>query len=572
MHNKSIIFKTWLTAFVLIALFNDYAKAQITLSWEKSLQGPSDQQSWPNLMKVDYLGNVYTVGVYMGSVDLDPGSGTSTFASTGGYDIYLSKLDSNGSFLWGKSLGEIADDFVYSISIDDSCNLYLTGTFQNTIDVDPGIGVTNLTSTSGDNMFILKLDSLGNLVWGKHIESSSIVIPHGISVASNGNIYSTGTFIDTVDFDPGISTNFLYSSNSKTFILNLTNSGGFVWVKQIGGLGVPTGLCINSDVTGYIYSSGVFYGTVDFNPNAGVDTLNTAATYFNSYILKLDTAGNFVWVKKIESTNSSNLPFAISTDSGDNLILAGSFYGDADFDPNIGVNILTTSSNDNGFLLKLDEDGFFQWASIIAGGTSTSKSHSISIDSLDNIYVTGFFSNTADFDPGIGNYNLTSNGINDIYITKLSSSGGFLFAEGIGGSMDDQGSSIAISHFGVIYLGGYYNNTVDFDPSPSNASLTSAGWNDVFICKFYDGYNIGIENNPNDIQANIYPNPTSGIINIVSLPATVSVYNMAGEQVYVANNMEGISLHDLSILADGLYFLHLHSKNGSAIRKLIIAK
>jgi hypothetical protein len=154
----------------------------------------------------DSSGNVYTTGFFSGTVDFDPGAGTANLTSAGSDDSFISKLDSGGNYVWAKQLGGISAELAIGISVDSSGNVYTTGTFQGTADFDPGAGTANLTSAGGDDSFISKLDSSGNYVWAKQLGSTGADVAYGVSVDSSGNVYTTGFFSGTVDFDPGAGT------------------------------------------------------------------------------------------------------------------------------------------------------------------------------------------------------------------------------------------------------------------------------------------------------------------------------------------------------------------------------
>src|SRR5674476_671097 len=135
---------------VITLLFFSSLQAQnVSLVWAKNMGGASDD--YVNSIAVDASGNVYTTGYFLGTVDFDPGAGTYNLTSAGGYDIFISKLDASGNFVWAKNMGGASDDRGTSIAVDASGNVYTTGSFRGTADFDPGAGTYNLTSAgSGD--------------------------------------------------------------------------------------------------------------------------------------------------------------------------------------------------------------------------------------------------------------------------------------------------------------------------------------------------------------------------------------------------------------------------------------
>ncbi|MCF6285500.1 MAG: hypothetical protein L3K26_09955, partial [Candidatus Hydrogenedentes bacterium] len=116
---------------------------------------------------VDGAGNVYTTGYFQGTVDFDPGAGVSNLTSAGTKDIFVQKLDSAGNFVWAKGFGGTDNDRGFGIVVDASGNVFSTGEFSGTVDFDPGLGVTELSSAGGLDVFVQKLDAAGDFVWAK---------------------------------------------------------------------------------------------------------------------------------------------------------------------------------------------------------------------------------------------------------------------------------------------------------------------------------------------------------------------------------------------------------------------
>ena len=196
----------------------------------------------------------------------------------------------------------------------------------------------------------------------------------------------------------------------------------FEWAKQIGGIASDVGVSILADQDGNVYTTGTFSNTVDFDPGIGV--FNLSATAGGIFISKLDVSGNFVWAKQIAAGAVGYAVNCISLDLNRNIYIIGSFSGSADFDPGSGIYNLTSSGSDDIFISKLDSLGNFVWA-IQMGGSSDDKGMSIKVDAFGNVYSLGLFKGTSDFDPGAGVFSLLSSGINDVFISKINSSGGF---------------------------------------------------------------------------------------------------------------------------------------------------
>jgi Ig-like domain CHU_C associated/Secretion system C-terminal sorting domain/SprB repeat/Beta-propeller repeat/Bacterial Ig-like domain (group 2) len=451
-----------------------------SLVWAKSMGGTSYEIAYSNV--VDASGNVYTVGIFAGTSDFDPGAGVYNLTSAGFGDIFVSKLDASGNLIWAKSMGGADSDDGRSIAVDGSGNVYITGDFRGTADFDPGTGVFNLTAPTGfADMFISKLDASGNFVWAKLIGGSGPDGSLSIAVDGSGNLYTTGFFNSTVDFNPGAGVSNLTASDLDIFILKLDASGNFVWVKNMVGASFDNiGYSITVDGSGNVYTTGSFDGTIDFDPGSGVSNL-TSAGFTDIFVSKLDASGNFVWARRMGGTGNEQGNDIVVDGSG-NVYTTGFFNGTVDFDPNSGVSNLTSAGNNDVFVSKLDASGNFVWAKNI-GGTSSEKGNGIALDGSGNVYMTGFFKGTADFDHGAGVTNITSVGFSDIFVSKLDASGNFVWARSMGGTNLEEGYSIAIDISGNIYTTGYFNGTVDFDPGAGTFNLTSNGGNDFFVHK-----------------------------------------------------------------------------------------
>ena len=117
---------------------------------------------------LDSSANVYTTGRFAGTVDFDPGSSVANLTSTPyqDSDAFVSKLDASGNYVWAKRFGGPSASG-NSIAVDSSGNVYTIGSFYGTGDFDPNEGVANLASVGMEDVFVSKLDALGNYVWAK---------------------------------------------------------------------------------------------------------------------------------------------------------------------------------------------------------------------------------------------------------------------------------------------------------------------------------------------------------------------------------------------------------------------
>ncbi len=401
-----------------------------------------------------------------------------------GWAILFSMLGSSAmsqGFGWAGNMGGTGNDTGNSIVTDDQGNIFTTGSFSGTADLDPGPGVYTLTAAGAGDAYISKVDSAGNLVWARSVGGADNDNGTSVAVDPSGNVYLTGHFWGTADFDPGPETYNLTSAGSyDLYILKLDPSGNFLWAASFGGTDGDYGNAVTPDPSGGVYITGTFEGTVDFDPGTGVYNLTTFLGN-ELFLLKLDSSGNFVWAIQSEGTLDIYAN-SLALDPSGNIHMAGNFQGSVDMDGGPGTLTLTSSGADDIFVSKYDSSGNLIWAKNI-GGTAFDYGFSIAVDDSGNTYATGSFRETADFDPGPGMFTLTSfNASEDIFILKLDASGNFSWAAQMGGNSTDRPSSVAI-HASGVYSTGFFTETSDFDPGTGTVELTSNGSLDIYVLK-----------------------------------------------------------------------------------------
>jgi len=128
------------------------------LVWARSMGGTGDDGGWG--IAVDGAGNVYTTGEFRLTVDFDPGPGSFNLSSEGGLDIFVSKLDANGDFIWARAMGGSGNDLGWSIAVDGTGNVYTTGDYAAIADLDPGPDTFNLPWAGKWDVFVLKLSGM----------------------------------------------------------------------------------------------------------------------------------------------------------------------------------------------------------------------------------------------------------------------------------------------------------------------------------------------------------------------------------------------------------------------------
>ena len=449
---------------------------------------------------VDAAGNIYTTGIFSGTnVDFDPGPNSTYLSSAGGYDVYFAKYKNDGSLIWAKSFGGPNDDGYYfpSIIINYAGDILLYGVFNgNNIDFDPGSAFAPLSSLTGSDAYIAKYDSDGNYIMAFSIDAGATEVGIGIKADHSGNIYLTGYFIGTVDFDPGAGNTLLSSYNASTqaiFFAKYTSTGDLIWAKNINPniYQYNTANAISLDNHDNLYIGGYFGGNnVDFDPGAGVANLSSNSSLYDFFFAKYDKDGNYLWAHHLGYTSMDNNLYGLTTDISGNLYIGGYFWGTIDFDPGPGVDNIVSNGLADAYFAKFDTDGNYIFCKNF-GGNSYDAVIGIALDQQNNIYVTGGVSGPGaiDFDPGSSVHaidNPAGNTSFDVCIAKYDNNGNYIWATVFGNNQWDQGKNIIADQYQNIYVTGEISDggPIDLDPGTGQKLVTSFGGNDIFILKY----------------------------------------------------------------------------------------
>lgn len=277
-----------------------------SVQWARQMGG-KDFENGRSIV-VDTEGNVYTTGGFMGTADFDPGEDTFELTSSGGMDVFLSKLDAEGRFVWAKRWGGSNHEFGSAIAIDADGHLVVTGYFESPVDFDPGENSFLLTADYVD-VFVSKLDTAGQFIWAKKLGGESIEYAYGLATDSLGHSYLTGRFWQTADFDPGPGTFHLTSQGKDDiFVCKLDSLGDLVWARHMGGGDFDYGNDIAVDKELHVYTTGYFTGQADFDPGNGAYLL-TARGDKDIFVSKLDSLGRFKWARQLTGEQALIITF-----------------------------------------------------------------------------------------------------------------------------------------------------------------------------------------------------------------------------------------------------------------------
>jgi hypothetical protein len=582
-----------LLSFLFFTLHN-YSQ---TLQFAEGLETNHDQGVWSRATVTDASGNFYMTGLFHGTVDFDPGAvgsfplvyqGGTENDTDGESDVFIAKYNSNGALIWAKKLLEptfsgMNEERGSSMILDDNNNLFLTG-FSNT-----------------RGFFVSKWSSDGDEIWTKYFDDTIDNALTSFAVRKKGNsILISGIFQDTLDFDTSVAgTTELTAFNSDGFLLSLSETGDFEWVKQFrcnGGV-IITGLEV--DNASNIFLSGVFLGTVDLNPDVAVNTFLTSqsvssAAISSAFLAKYDSNGQLLWNRHLRGTGTTDFFMTfIKKDVQNNIIVTGSFKGAATLLPT--ATSLNTGEFYSSFLAKYTNDGTLLWSTLFGTPTETQTTFfpnsfcaNVITDSCNNIYVSGEFQGNCDFNPS-GNENIESTLTNLVsaFVAAYSPDGNYLWSMGIGGLgsvafVEFNGYlPIALDNNNDLIITGTFRQQLDFDPSSSNLTvLNSSSANPniagIFIAKYDNPINncLLTVNPTAEKRFRIYPNPTNGLINIATTEFTdntiVNVYDISGKLLFSDAIKTELSTFDFSNFTKGIYIIELEDGAKSSHQKLIL--
>lgn len=403
---------------------------------------------------LDGGGNAVITGYYLKNFSF----GAFPLPTPGNEDVFVAKIDKNGSWLWATAAGSNGYEQGYSVTLDNSGNSYVSGYFTGTAN----FGGTNLVSSGDRNAFLMKLNSSGVIQFAKAITGKTTIDCFTVATATNGISYPIGAFYHNAVFG----TDTLYTrGNSDIFAARISSSGNWAWALGTGGvIGYVNVNSVAALTNGDFYSCGSFFGTVVF----GNDTIKSSGDA-DIFVAKSDRNGNWIWGRKAGGTEP-DVANGIAVDHLGNAILTGYFSVTAKF----GNFTRVSSGQGEIFIAKVDTNGNWIWVTI-AGEDEFDEGKAVVTDAAGNIYVTGLFSDK----PYFGATRLFSAGRDDVFVAKLNNSGAWQWAVRGGSSQFDVGNGIDIDPSGNLYITGGFENIATF----GTHSVTSSGGDDMFIAK-----------------------------------------------------------------------------------------
>ncbi|MCC6437657.1 MAG: hypothetical protein IT196_21690, partial [Acidimicrobiales bacterium] len=366
--------------------------------------GASTAYEVVNGFDVNADGEAWIAGNFRGSVDFDPGPAEVARISEGvlvaNDDLFLARYGADGSLQWVVTpVDSSRSDGLTSVAVDAADNAHVVGRFNGTLVLAAG---TTLTFASAVEQagFIAKYDGAGSLAWAYATDERSYL--YSVATDAAGNTFVTGVYKGTIDFGFGPGSGTLANASGQTdlFVARYDANGSLAWVTGTGASsGTEDAYDIAVDGSGNVFITGRVDGSVDFDPStAGVATvegLNGASMF----VAKYDSAGQFQWVTTPQTNQVEDVGLAVATDGAGAAYVTGYFRSTVDFDPGAGTARLVATGSSDHFVAKYNAGGTLVWVTGPGAPSGDESGFGVAAGPSGNVFATGFFFGTADFDP-----------------------------------------------------------------------------------------------------------------------------------------------------------------------------
>ncbi len=422
-------------------------------------------------LKTDSHNHLYVASTFYNLFDPD---GTqqpvAPLAATGAYDSYIGKYNQSGQYLWGFVLGSDGDDFVRAIAVDNNDNVYATGNYYDTLDLNPSTSTNNVYPYPGTfayQLFVSKYDSSGNFQWGGSINSKQDAYVNDILNSGDGFIYVSGIIKDTTDFDLSNNVFNINQAGFAGFIAKYNLNGQLVWVHLLKGNNgneycVVKSMAVDNDYN--LFVTGQNGDSVDVDPSANNYFIHAGNMANHVFVASYDSAGSFRWAFSFGGNVTSDIVKSIDVDDAGNCYISGLYYNRVDLDP--GPDSLVFNSiggNQDIFIASYTNNGNLRWGKRMYGN-SLEGIGDVKTDAND-VYVTGTFAGRLDFDSSQTGFVMDNSASvsQDLFVARYDTSGNYHHAYVIGGNASDGVNELAIGSSQQNFIGGWFRDTVNFE-------------------------------------------------------------------------------------------------------------
>ena len=520
---------------IFIISFNANTQS-VNIDWQHCYGG-TDADNGKSVKMIDN-GNLITLSSSK-SNDID------VSINHGDFDFWLFETDEYGNLLWEKSFGGSDEDIPVELMISNDDGFILFGsTWSNDGDVSGNHG--------GADYWLLKIDSIGNIIWQRCLGSSMNNIPKDMDMDDEGNIYVMGLSLG-VGGDVTSSNGFY-----DYWFAKISPDGVLIWDKNLGGSYTDNGQCIISTNDGGVIVGGLI-DDID-----GDITCNTEPWQNTAWVVKLDSVNNIEWQQCYGGTYTENVIDIKTTIDGGYIMLGLTNSNDGDVTGFHGIPGQTGIGDI--WVIKIDNIGNIEWQYCL-GGTDADNPEFIEITPEGN-YLIGGNTNSNNGDVS-GNH--STSGYFDQWVVKLNPEGTIMWQKCFGSTWnEDIVGAFIISEAEIIIIGSTSKN------NSGNVSCNFKGEGDTWMYKIIDT-TVGIsESGLNNPEIKIYPNPASKVLNI-DFPNNYNIENtniemidMNGNSILISKPLSISAQLDIKKLHKGLYVVKIQKENALITKRIIV--
>ena len=409
-----------------------FLSISLLLTWSQTATG----QHW------DWANHIHTVPIYYpGNVASDDQGNAYTILQDGAGTISVRKIDRLGVLQWETwSLGGFPSSDDMNIAVDAQENVYITGAFMGELKMG---NVTVVTEPFVWSMFLIKLNTAGDPVWGKIVYPTDQGQPRALAVDPSGNVILTGTVYGTAHFDTTVSPST--STNRNAFVAKFDSNGNLLWVQRSAG-SPSEAVSLDVDDQGNIYAIGSYLGVVYWGGLASPFIL-----FHASYHVRLTPSGTPSWVKKINGQLTG-----IAVDGLGNSHVCGTFEGTTNMGPGV---TLTSAGMTDILVAKYAGNGALIWARS-AGGAVQDTPVDIGVDKDGNSFVGGDCRGSASFS-GV-NLLLPTQAYSVGYVAKYSANGAIWWVDPVKTAYRAKVEHLTTNSNGICYVISFHDASVWF--------------------------------------------------------------------------------------------------------------
>jgi len=518
----------------------------------------------------DAAGNAVVMGGFTGSLTL----GTTTLASVGALDVFVAQLGPAGQWVRAVRAGGPSDDIPVALTLDAAGAPAITGFYGSNnsggLAVTSTFGTIALPATNRIALFVARLNLAGTWTQAFQLSDGNVVQPGALLTDAAGNTVLVASFFGSSSLTVGTTT--LSARAGDMFVARLTPAGQWTQVVAAAGFNSsswprPAGAAF--DAAGNLVIAGRFDGTLTLGPLLFI----TSVGNYDVFVVRLSPAGQWVQAVRAGGPASEDVT-SLALDGNGNAFVGGTFG----FDPMIptttfGSTTLTTAGEEDVFVARFSAAG--TWTQVVrAGGPNTDAIRGLSTDAAGNALAAGYFGFSFAAGSGggtavFGSTTLTSVGLTDIFLAKISPAGNWGQVLQLGGPLDDGITALALGATNEVTVAGFFTGSVGFGPIALNAGSNQSA---AFVARL-TGLVTAVRAAAPAEMFTLAPNPATTQVRLTwpeaaAAPRPVRVLDGLGREVrrLVLPVRATATTLDVRGLAPGLYLVRC----GAAAARLVM--